>query len=811
MKQRLLSLLAALMCLTGTNAWALDGSGTSVDPYQIATADDWEDFAALVNAADKSGLGLCAILTADITLTDPTMCGYAGGNTGYASTTEYNSNAAVYTGTFDGKGHTITVTKNVTQTLWALFAGLGSGGVIQNLNLEGTYTTTATMCAALVNTIREGAVVQYCRCAVEIKNQSLNGGFSRCCYGTIQNCVFAGSLTGDKSNGFGFTSASAVIKNCLLLSFGPQTSCSNSRFFFRGTTPGTFEGNYYLSSITGSVHANAKQGTAVTEDELKTGELCYMLNDGNTTDPVFRQTIGTADITFGLTGDIVYRVGNYQCDGVTPKEGTVAEYTNTEGASNIDAHTFADGFCTVCGTLAPDYMTADEEGFFEIGTTVQFVWFTAYVNAGNTSANARLTANITVDDPDMIGKCTWEWTSKYVNGGYEGIFDGQFHTLTITKTVSTEGWGLFARQAGGTIRNLHLAGTITANARCVAPLVNTQSGGTISNCHVSVDIVSNAGGIHCGIARIMDGEESAIISCVYSGTITGTATANCGGISYCYLSTNRIENCAVTSSFGPTDSGSYIIARGAGNAQRDETCLNCYYLNTKGASVGVNTGATEITSEQIASGLLCYKLNGGETADAAWRQTIGTDSHPVLGGSSVPVYYVGTAGYATLYDTATGYTLGGDVKAYVATFNAKKTWLDLTEAPGIPAGTPVVLKGSYYNRVAADVEDAALANDLKGTDSPTEANGSMYILAKPETGDVGFYLATGTIPAGKAYIETASDVKAFHFGSGDATGIGMVNGQSKMVNEAPVYNLAGQRLSKLQSGINIVGGKKILK
>ena len=45
--------------------------------------------------------------------------------------------------------------------------------------------------------------------------------------------------------------------------------------------------------------------------------------------------------------------------------------------------------------------------------------------------------------------------------------------------------------------------------------------------------------------------------------------------------------------------------------------------------------------------------------------------------------------------------------------------------------------------------------------------------------------------------------------SDDPTAIEMVNGQSSIVNE--IYNLAGQRISKMQKGINIVNGKKILK
>ena len=53
-------------------------------------------------------------------------------------------------------------------------------------------------------------------------------------------------------------------------------------------------------------------------------------------------------------------------------------------------------------------------------------------------------------------------------------------------------------------------------------------------------------------------------------------------------------------------------------------------------------------------------------------------------------------------------------------------------------------------------------------------------------------------------------MKAFYFDDDDATGIEMADSQSSMLN-APIYNMAGQRLQKMQKGINIVGGKKILR
>ena len=107
---------------------------------------------------------------------------------------------------------------------------------------------------------------------------------------------------------------------------------------------------------------------------------------------------------------------------------------------------------------------------------------------------------------------------------------------------------------------------------------------------------------------------------------------------------------------------------------------------------------------------------------------------------------------------------------------------------------------------------AVEVNDLKGTLEPIEAAGK-YVLAKPEGEEVGFYPATeGTIAANKAYLEAASGVKGFVFKFGDdATGIEETTLSNSPLKGENIYNLAGQRISKMQKGINIVNGKKILK
>ena len=163
-----------------------------------------------------------------------------------------------------------------------------------------------------------------------------------------------------------------------------------------------------------------------------------------------------------------------------------------------------------------------------------------------------------------------------------------------------------------------------------------------------------------------------------------------------------------------------------------------------------------------------------------------------------------------------------DVTAYTATItnneNNNSKFLTLSKLDGtIPTKTAVVLKGAPETYVYNVVAEAApiTTNALKGTLENLTTDGTQYILAKDE-GKIGFYKASGSIKPGKAYLEyNPADVKAFYFMFDDnATAIKAIdNGQQTTVNSqnGVIFNLAGQRISKMQKGINIVNGKKILR
>ena len=132
-------------------------------------------------------------------------------------------------------------------------------------------------------------------------------------------------------------------------------------------------------------------------------------------------------------------------------------------------------------------------------------------------------------------------------------------------------------------------------------------------------------------------------------------------------------------------------------------------------------------------------------------------------------------------------------------------------APAESKGTITVAATAVPHAEILEEAQAAInvANELKGAAVDTDADGTMYILAKD--GDkVGFYKATGTIPAGKAYYQSTSGVKAFFFeGEDDPTGIDNLNVNDNL-NDV-IYNLAGQRIQKMQKGINIINNKKVLR
>lgn len=219
-------------------------------------------------------------------------------------------------------------------------------------------------------------------------------------------------------------------------------------------------------------------------------------------------------------------------------------------------------------------------------------------------------------------------------------------------------------------------------------------------------------------------------------------------------------------------------------------------------------------------------LNQGEEEIASWDK-IGIQSIYYGGGEvnksniawmglDTPVT-VGEALYATYVAPVDVDFTGSAVKAFAITINPETECATLNPVTTVPAGEAVVVKAEKAGTYAAyKTEDAVLGTEnlLVAAITDVVADGNQYVLANKEQG-IGFYMANPgtTIAAGKGYLDFGTSnpdrVKSFYpIDLEDATGIAGINADNE---NALIYNISGQRLNKVQKGINIINGKKILK
>ena len=230
--------------ITGIPALAT-GSGTETDPYQIGTAIGLEWFQDKVNSGEY---GACAVLTADIDLNNEnwTPIGIISNN---------SSGQGAYTGTFDGKGHTISGLNVSGELVYAGLFGAVKGGTIKNLTVAGNVSPSNSQCIA-------GGIVGYAsNAAIEnCSNHSSVSGGNASIIGGIAGCNFDGAKIIDCYNvgtisGINYAKASGGIV---------------------GSNSGTISNCYNVGKVSGGDHVGEIAG-----DNFGTVENCYYLNATN--------------------------------------------------------------------------------------------------------------------------------------------------------------------------------------------------------------------------------------------------------------------------------------------------------------------------------------------------------------------------------------------------------------------------------------------------------------------------------------------------------------------------------------------------
>ena len=322
-----------------------------------------------------------------------------------------------------------------------------------------------------------------------------------------------------------------------------------------------------------------------------------------------------------------------------------------------------------------------------------------------------------------------------------------------------------------------------------------------------------------------DGEWSGSIasSSVFSDQ-SGWSYANEGGANKCLKAgSGSKKGTATTPVFGTAgditvtfkaaawDTGSEqtdLILSVSGGGTLDKTSVSMTKAAFKSFEVNV-TGATASTKLTFAGK---NASNSRFFLDDVVVKKKGVDLTVTLNASGYATYCslypLDFTGYATNDFSAWEITdIDEDGGVYTITFNEIKT--------AIKGGQGILLKGTSGATItipSADSDEELGSNYLEGTTAPT------YVVDEKYYGLSGanfVKINAGTVKAGKAILDadcipSSSPVKAFTFVfEDDATGVRTVETVSAE-EAAKIFNLAGQRINKLQKGINIVNGKKVL-
>lgn len=262
--------------------------------------------------------------------------------------------------------------------------------------------------------------------------------------------------------------------------------------------------------------------------------------------------VGAVEPTCTANGNLEYwhcmRCGYYLDEGCT-QSTTLANVTIPALGHDFDEKRF----CNRCGKGEPAELV---DGYYQIRYPGNLYWFAEYVNDGNRPINAKLMNDITINTNVVAangsnnGFRVWTPIGSATANSYQGIFDGQQHTVSGLYRVSNNYTGLFGCISGATIKNVTIADSYFRGSSYISFICGSAAGdgNTIRNCHTDGKLFATyqyGGGI-CGYF-----EGGRISGCTNSGTLSGNYSDSngkyLGGICG-YTSNNNytrtIEDCS---------------------------------------------------------------------------------------------------------------------------------------------------------------------------------------------------------------------------------------------------------------------------
>ena len=346
---------------------------------------------------------------------------------------------------------------------------------------------------------------------------------------------------------------------------------------------------------------------------------------------------------------------------------TDSEAKNGTLLNNLNARTNIwkegdDGYPVIDRLLAAEPAT-DENGVYLIATAYHLEWFRKHVNSGNTTKNARLIADI-----DLNNKRIEPIGADSVR--YAGIFDGDGFIISNLNMLTPGSYrGLFGSTTPtAVIKNLNLKNVyIDTNGDFVGSAVGMLRGRAENITVEGVNVTANAkaGGV---VGEMQNG---AVISNVsVQGTETAniikTTSTNVGGVvGNIYTSASYVNN-AVAKNLNIT--GTERVSGIAGD------------VSTDGSSVGhfdtVLVEDVNITATSRYAGGVVFNLRNASTVTRATIRNVRITGSAQIGGITGTTAGDGGKITDSLVENYTGVSTGEETGGIVGYINSKTTITD---------------------------------------------------------------------------------------------------------------------------------------
>lgn len=484
----------------------------------------------------------------------------------------------------------------------------GGGGVYAYTGFKepSDKTGTSNTNEHSSNLTMSGGIIRNCVSASAGGGVCLDGGTFTMSGGTITGCK-SGEKRAGSSNFCG--GGGVYVGGAFNMSGSARITNCEATFNSGG---GVLVGGTF--TMTGGTIENCKA------DASGGGVATYKDDSGLTTFTMTGGTIKKCKALKANGGGVFVFYSNFELSGnASITDCTAMEYGDCILIDRSNAtFTVNDSNITINGQIMQYFGSALINGLgtakfpYQIGDKAELVLFGSIVNgtAGNyipaqRGACAELTADVDLEND------AWTPIGPDEGSSYTGTFDGKGYTIKNLNVSGSGNIGLFGYVSGGTIRNLTVAGSVTATGGRAGGITCTLIDGLIENCANLCTVTytgadGSVGGI-VGYAYPID-DSVAIRDCYNIGKIDGgTRTGGILGLDN-YPGT-EISNCYNVGSV----TGNEYVGAIAGN-----TCYspsNCYYLSD-------TSSGTARTEKEFADGtVLNLLINGRNDSEHPWYET----------------------------------------------------------------------------------------------------------------------------------------------------------------------------------------------